>query len=462
MKSYPILLILLLSAFTFSCTDSLTDLGKGIQPSSDQIQIGADTVHLTTENVPIDSVMMTMNPDSFLLGTYEKNGNVYGSTRADIYAQIYAPNFVWKKGYTPDSAKVFMYYNSYFGDSYSPMEVSIYRITGPTFGYSTPYPTNLDPTVYTNTSDTSLLMGKKVFTARNAATPTTTQTTVSIPLSKYFAINRFFPDTAKTDYYSPENFLKFFKGMYITTNYGSATMLNVSKLALLYYYHYTYTYKKSNGVDSVSTVNDVLTFPASDDVRQINRFTHYGSTMLNLDESNNYIVSPANMQTRVIIPMKSIQQKLNEKIAGNKKQVINNASLQVDVANVNAATDTLAMPAVKYLLLIKESAINRFFTKKELPSDTCAIIGTYTQAEIGTTGTYKYYYTFGASGLIANELKKNPSNEKLNMRLIPVKVTYNSSGNITAVTNQTIMSGVTIKSGKSDTPMSLKLVYSGF
>jgi len=472
MKSYPIILILFLSLLTFSCTDSLVDLGKGIQPSSDEIQIGADTVHLASSDLFIDSVEMSVNPDSFLLGTYINTK--YGSTRADILAQIKSPvEFTLPKGSIADSAKVFMSYYSYFGDAYSPIEVSIYEMNKASFSYKTAYPTNLNPADYTDVSDPALFMGKRVFTARNASKPTTKVTSVSIPLTSDF-VTRFSPNTTIANYYSDSNFQKFFKGMYITTNFGSATMLNISQLDLLYYYHYSYTYKKADGVDTTRIVNNVLTFPANDEVRQVNRFSHYDrKSVVQLDDKFNLIASPANMQANITIPLKRIQQKLDAKING-KKQVINNAVVQVD-AVVDETDDTLAMPAVKYLLLVKESIISpvdSFFMKKELPSDTRAIIGTYSRSEIGTTGTYKYYYSFNVAGLIANELKNNQAAikeqdlsqyiETLKLRLIPVKVTYNSSGYVTAVTQQNTMSGVKIKSGKNESPMTLKMVYSGF
>jgi hypothetical protein len=472
MKSYPIILILFLSVISYSCTDSLADLGKGIQPSSDEIQIGADTVHLESSDLFIDSVEMSVNPDSFLLGTYINTK--YGSTRADILAQIKSPvEFTLPVGSVADSAKVFMSYYSYFGDAYSPIEVSIHQMDKGWFDYSTAYPTNINPADYTDVTNPALFMGKKVFTARNASKPTTTITGVSIPLSSDF-VKRFFPNTAIPNYYSDINFRNLFKGMYITTNFGSATMLNISQIDLLYYYHYTYTYKKADGVDTTRTVNNVLTFPANDEVRQVNRFSHYDrKAVVQLDEKYNFIASPANMQANITIPLKRIQQKLDAKVNG-KKQIINNAVIQVD-AIVDETEDTLAMPAVKYLLLVKESIISpidSFFTKKELPSDTRAIIGTYTKSEIGTTGTYKYYYSFNVAGLIANELKNNQTAlkeqnlskyiETLKLRLVPVKVTYNSSGYVTAVTHQNTMSGVKIKSGKNESPMTLRMVYSGF
>ena len=121
---------------------------------------------------------------------------------------------------------------------------------------------------------------------------------------------------------------------------------------------------------------------------------------------------------------------------------------------------------------MKESAKTRFFNNRELPSDTCAIRGDYTTAEIGTTGVYKHYYTFNLAKLIVNELKNAEKNgktplENLKMLLVPVKIatTTSTSGVVsyTSVKEDYEMSAVTIRSGKNVySPMRINVVYSGF
>ena len=150
-------------------------------------------------------------------------------------------------------------------------------------------------------------------------------------------------------------------------------------------------------------------------------------------------------------------------VINNKKLILNNALLRVEATEVDKAT--LAMPIVNSMLLIKESAIDDFFTKNKLPSDTCAILASYTSSLIPySTTLYEDYYSFNLATLIANELKSNvTAPENLKMRLIPVRVTANSSGVVTAVKQQFLMSAVTVRSGKNTTsPMRIKVVYSGF
>ena len=159
---------------------------------------------------------------------------------------------------------------------------------------------------------------------------------------------------------------------------------------------------------------------------------------------------------------------MNDSIRNKKNLTINSALLKVEATDI--ITDTVHAPTTKYLLLIKESAINRFFNNKELPSDTCAVLASHTIAlVVNTTNVYQDYYSFNVAKLIANELKIAKQNtsvpvaDQLNMRLIPVQVTLNTSGTITAVKQDNLMSAVTIRSGKNPySPLRLNLVYSGF
>ncbi|HET7732420.1 MAG TPA: DUF4270 family protein, partial [Paludibacter sp.] len=156
--------------------------------------------------------------------------------------------------------------------------------------------------------------------------------------------------------------------------------------------------------------------------------------------------------------------------------ILNNAILNVKVTNVSDAT--LEMPLVQYMLLIKESAVKSFFEDELIPTskDTVALLGQISATQIGTTGKYEYSYNFDIAALIANELKNGVAgDEVVPMVLIPVSVTQSTSSSgttsVTAVKQQYMMSGVTIRSGKVidpasgdkvTEPMHLKLVYSGF
>jgi len=467
MKSYPIILLFLLSLFVFSCSDSLTDIGSGVQPISDQIKVGTDTFHLATTTVPVEYI--NSRPDSFLLGSFYDTK--FGSTKADILAQVNCPvGFKYPSNAVADSAVVIMYYKTWVGSKYSPLDINIYQMNLNTFKFSDLFHSNLNPSEYT---DQTIKLGQKIFSAKDAAIVRKDSTAIRFKLS-----NSFVSTFGNDSYYSSTNtFLDFFKGMYITANYGASTMLTIRQIDLLYYYHYTYLTKNIHGGDSLVTVNDVRPFPANSEVRQVNHFVHDRSTVNLNRDTVNYIASPANFQTRINVPLNRIKQRMDAGVKG-KDLSVNSALLKVEVTEQKE--DTAAKrTAPTYLLLIKESAKKRFFDNRELPSDTCAIQGSYTTEQIGTTGTYKHYYSFNMSTLVANEFKLAKQKgttlpESMNMLLVPIKIstTTNSSG-VTSyiyVKENHLMNAVTIRSGKvidpnkdkATAPMMIKVVYSGF
>ena len=122
MKFNSYLLFLLISLFTASCTDTLTEMGSQIQPEGDKIIVDTATLNMNTENIIVP--YMYSRPDSLMLGTFVDY--TYGTTYADILTQLQPPvDISFPANAVPDSAKLIMYYYSWFGDKYSPMEVNI-------------------------------------------------------------------------------------------------------------------------------------------------------------------------------------------------------------------------------------------------------------------------------------------------------------------------------------------------
>ncbi|HRT78701.1 MAG TPA: DUF4270 domain-containing protein [Paludibacteraceae bacterium] len=440
-----------------SCTDGLTDIGVSILPSQDIISVNADAFDLNTENVFVDFIYTRQ--DSFLLGNFYDRK--YGSTRADILAQVNCPvDFTFPDNAVPDSAVIALRYLTWFGDKYSPMEIKIYQMNKATFSYSEHYPSNINPDDYT---DRSILLGKRIITPSDTSGSRSDGTQVRFKLSDSF-VQWFFPENRT--YNSQKDFLQKFKGMFITTTFGSANILYVNQIDLYYYYHYTYVRKTSDGSDSTVTVNNVITFPANAEVRQVNRIQHPDrNEVVQSRPEVNYVASPANINTRISLPVDKIAKQMKTTIH-NKYLSVNSALLKVEVTEQDEAT--IAVPLVQNMMLIKESALDRFFKNSELPSDTCALIAQYSYTKNADTNSYDYYYTFNLSKLIANEIKKAETNgtqlpETMDLLLVPVTVQYNNSGYYTSVKHQILLSGVTIKSGKNtSSPMKINLVYSGF
>ncbi len=447
---------LILSAFLLSCSGDLTDIGTSIQPSTDKITVYAETFYPVSENYFIDS--FTSRPDSFLLGTYYDQK--FGTTHADILAQVQPPlNFSFPKGSKADSAHVLIYYSSWFGDKYSPMEVSVYEMNKATFDYTKPYSSDIKVEDYT---DLSLLLRKRIFTARDAVVLRKDSSKVIFKLNDDF-VKRFSTIFSKK-FTTNRDFLNFFKGLYITTDFGSASMLYINQIDLKYFFHYKYA--NAGDADS-TTVNTYVTFPANTEVRQVNRIFHPDKDVIKSQMQNRqevtFVSSPVNVYTRVKIPINNVKTKMN---TGGQKLYINRAQARFYVDDL--AVDTIDHKLVKNLMLIKETAFNRFFSRRELPSDSCAIIGSFEGEKNTKTSKYDYYYSFDLATLISTEFRNVSTKnvalpDTLNLLLVPVSVTKNSSGTIAEVKQQNLMNAVTLSSHKHlIRPIRLNTVFSGF
>ena len=99
---------------------------------------------------------------------------------------------------------------------------------------------------------------------------------------RYFNV----PESA---YAALESFTDLFKGMYITSTYGSSTMLHLLQIDMKLYYHYTY---EKMGKDTM--VNASIVYPANQEVRQLNKFVHNNlQEIMKPRDSVNYSTSVA-------------------------------------------------------------------------------------------------------------------------------------------------------------------------
>lgn len=439
-----------------SCGDEMTsDLVKNIQPSDDLISIKADTFHIQTQTVEVPSIIS--RPDSFLLGSFKDD--FYGGTKADVVAQLYYPvKYTYMSSdiaeTTADSAVVTINYtaSSFFGLSNSPVEFSVFELKK-SLNYSSNYFTDIDASEY---ADFNKLLGKTVETIDSANVDSRTElNSVRIKLSNEF-LQRFFTRD-ESIYQSDANFLNFFKGIYVTTTFGKATLLNVDNIQLNLYCHYKY---KSNN----SEVKFTLNFPASKEVKRINRVEHYEKNANILTDKNlNYVCAPSNYYTKVRIPVGRMRERI--KVSGNKHLVVNSSIIKMHIFD----RDTLGtkLPYVANMMLFKGNIeeLNLFFKNKDLPTDSTAFI-TSVNYEATSATTYRYFYSFeGLAKLIQAEVEKTNGADYVDLLLVPVKLKYSSSSSttVTEVIPSYSMEGAAIYSGKNNRiPMKMEVVFSGF
>ncbi|MFZ4582543.1 MAG: DUF4270 domain-containing protein [Paludibacter sp.] len=455
--------VVLFSLFLFSCETDLTDLGTSAQPASDAIILKIDSLNVSSSNYDVSYIYS--KPDSLLLGTFIDE--TYGRLYADILTQIQPPVGVSYPKKTDiqsspaaDSAKVIINYRSWFGDAYSPMQVAVYQMDKKTFNDAGLYESNINPDDYCSMSKK---LGSKIFTAKDYGAIRPIANSIEIPLSQDF-VDGF--KTELTDFYSKTDVSRFhakFNGLYITTNFGSASLLNIRSVYLKYYYHYTYIRKSFDGLrDSTVTVKTSQDYPANEEIRTVNRFQHPDKasilSTLNANPDVNVVSAPANIYTKVSISYADLKSKLK---VDNRKLLLNRAMLRINATDVKDTT--LALPLITSLLMIDVDSVETFFKKRRLPSDKTSVLGTLSY-EKASDNTIVYFYNFDLSKILTYELDKtNNTTTMLNYMLVPVSIGYDGSNNVKEIKQQNLMRAVKICSGTHPTKaMKLNVVYSGF
>ncbi len=455
--SYIFILLLLLSA----CKNDSISTGTSVLPPEDEIVVNVDTFAVGSSLQKTEYIYTSS--DSMLLGECDSR---FGTIHANILTQLACPEgYVYEEGAVVDSVCLFLAYSSWFGEGKSPMSIRVYEMDKNTFYYTNMYRTDIDVSEYWSGSDTTLISERNRIIVPSESTDSFSAGNyyVRIKARDSFA-QRFF---MLRDFSSQENYAEQFKGLYITSDFGSAVMLNVKEISLAVFYHFSYP---KLGKDT--TVYNEKWFYANSEVRSVNSITHTNldfNSLQALQDSVCYVVSPANLSTRLQIPMQHMSEEIKESI-GKKRPYVNLAKLKIDVLNVYSGqtsqktSDDWSQPA-NYMLLVKESSAERFFKDKELPQDTCAIMSALLTG-IDSLGNTTYYYSYDLKTMLTRQLRETEVVDTLNMLLVPVSVVYTSSSSslsLSAIHPLQTVSATTIRSAQNiSNPMTLEVVYSGF
>ena len=463
------------------CKDDVATTGQSVLDSDDKIFVLADTFTISSVVDSCDAIIS--QADSFLLGEIETD---YGTLRASILTQLACPEgYSYPADFAVDSVDsicLFMYYSSWEGDPNSPIAVNAYLMDKQTFQYSGTYPTDLNISDYCS-RDKSILTNHRIVIASEKLDSIQNNDGTYSPMVRMRVNDDFMQEFASIRSFTDQKtFNEAFKGLLIETSFGSSTILNISDIALGVYYRFGYN---KAGRDTV--VHDFKAFYANSEVRTVNHLYYEDKKELveklqNDSDTYNYIIAPACVYTRLQFPLKEIAdtiiQNMRDPLTGDtvKWPYVNKAEVRVSVENkfTGSTSDKTyndwIQPASN-MLLIREESLERFFVNKELPSDTCALLGTLTQG-VDSVGDAIYYYSYDMSDFLTDRLHKilreklyeENNNPTLNMLLVPVTIgtstVSNSATAVTSVRQQQTVSATKILSAKNG--MKLEIVYSGF
>lgn len=458
---FPLLALLL---FSFSsCKDDVIGAGSSVLETEDSIIVRADTFSLTSSLIRGGAV--TATPDSFMLGELDSK---YGHLHADLLTQLACPiGFKYPENAELDSVCLFLYYRYAQGDENSPLAINMYAMDRATFSYSEPLSSDTAISTYCSLEDsTRMLDHAAIITAKRYTDSTyyngTYIPTITLRLNSKWAQKVF----AANDFSSQEAFNELLGGIYLTTEFGGATLLSIIDLNMAIYYHFEY---ERAGVETV-VEKDSKGLYANREVRQLNRYLWQESDIEALEQNvdTNFIISPAHIYTQLSFPMASMKEAITKSV-GTRRPYVNRARLNLPVLNYYSGTasqrtrDDWAQPA-QNMLLIRKSDLEPFFNDELALSDSIAMYATL-KSVTDTLDVTTYSYEFDLSTLLTKQLREDRF-ETLEMLLVPVTVNASStstSGTVIDIEYNQSLTATEIYSAQHPlNKLELEVVYSGF
>lgn len=177
----------------------------------------------------------------------------------------------------------------------------------------------------------------------------------------------------------PENFNKVFHGIYVEQAFGRGCVINISSTDMILYYHTTY---KTNTVnDEGQTVSvekiarDTTTlFSVSPEILSSNNIKYTVAESLKNRVANGELVmtSPTGYNVEITFPTQDILDKYWS--ANFNLAVINNLTFSVPVKEIKNDYDITPAP---YLLMVKSSELDDFFSSSKVPDNKTSFYATY-------------------------------------------------------------------------------------
>ncbi len=460
-------LLSVLCALMFSaCDDTLNQIGSSIRPDGDDLLPKSAIFEINTSTFLFDSVYLrTPYP---LLGQIEDD--FYKTTiTSDYAAQFYvSPNFSLDITNSSDSldftlgkdsllnnqldsAKIRIFYSTYYGDSLSPMVVTAYELTK-----------KLPRNFYSNMNfegyyDPSNSVGTAAYTGLDEAiADSIKEESDYVPY-----IDMFLDDSFKDKFYDaivndPEifkdeaKFEEFFPGIYFKNTYGTGTLLRVEYTTIGLFYTTVHTVESSTGADSIVYKERTQSLSVTPDVIQLNSLRNVtpNSDILNNDTAT-FIISPGSYFTEMKLPIGAIMDTLHY----NKNataQYLNGFNFNLQAYK---PTEFFTQYQPQYLLMVERSKMNEFFENNSLPDNQTSFVSAFSQDTIN--GVYKY--NFGNINTLVLNIADSLQTAKgsiditdtINIAIVPVSIrTSSSTGSVLQISNYFLPGGVALWGGE--------------
>lgn len=438
-----------------SCEDQLSDIGTSIMPENDQIYVKVDTLQCAVASGYRDSIYVRTG--------YPLLGNItdpeFGSVKAGYLAQFYASTAITlnevsndsttfdilrtsaphdlgldPKGiYTShfdslinnelDSLTLRIYYNTYYGDSLTPMKLSIFALDRDARLEKEPESSFYSNCDFSKYYDDYNLLGSKAYTAANRVMSDSIRGLsdylpyIEVRLSDDLK-NKFYRNIVasaiardsegKKAYNYDDIFAdietmrqNFLSGVAIQPTFGDGSIIKVYNTAIWFYYTSYHRYSPDGTLlrnatdtgDSAYVTSHVQLMAVTPDVVQMSSLdlNDIKKDERMADAKNTYITSPQGYYTTIDLPVgHAIRQVMDDPQRSDSAYFINGANFSLMCEKPQGVLLSSTPPS--RVLMIEESRMNQFFEESRVPDEQIASVGSYVADSVSN---YIYYYSFG-------------------------------------------------------------------
>lgn len=486
--------LVLITLVFFGCDDNTGSLGLGMLPGTDGITVGTKTFKISTESATFNNGRVFAKTDIGYVGRFTDTEHGFGYYEGSFLTELNCiDSLEFPKGYDEvtnrstfnmisndldvafEGAEIILGYYSFFGDSLSPMQVSVYQIDDK---LKKNHYTDVNPEEYV-TSNT--LLGKKTFSAVNQEDSARHEKnhlhTVTIPITDDMVGK----NIIKKNWSNPESFYDsdafirdVFKGLYITSEVGDGTVLYIQHVQLNVKYKRfavdsigDIIRKHDNSADSIEVRG--LNFASTMEVIQANKMQIEDDIMKGKAEEkgHTYLKSPAGIYTKTTLPIIDFIEKLDL-----ENDTINAVSLTLDAYHHDIENE-FSMSPPSAVLLIRESEAEKFFEENKLYDGKSSYVARYSNNQYSFQNITRLITALIKEVKDAEEkakknnqswdakqwLKDNPSP----IAIIPVVLkTAASSTTVTYIEHDLKPTYVKLKGGVDGPELDLKVIYSKF
>lgn len=422
-----------------------TDIGAVLQPEEDKMVVVTDSFSI--ESVTHRLLKRHSELDKLELGYV--SDPVYGSFKLDFLTEFRYSRDTFPASATDAVLQLVMYYRSFYGDSLAVNEASVYALDK-ALDFEANYTSDIELSEYCSKSQ---LLAKKAYVAYDATVSDSVRkedfycdkVVIDLPQS-------YCQDLLTNRQYTQgqDAFLQFLKGLYVTTNYGTKTVLNIDSVNLEMKYKYAPVAAKPD-----SLVEAVRIYPANRETTEVMRVSEVQEPANVALDSVNYVVSSSGYVTQLTLPLERIRERMREGTPKGEKLNINHISLVVEEAVMDdaAESDMLAPPI---LLLIQEKDLDAFFTQSKYPADGInTTLGAYDEEE--------HYYVFNNMATYLEGILSNDSTDVDGLNhfyLVPVSGATEIAGTNAVIRHLFKPHGVRLRSASNATsPMRLTVTF---